>query len=65
MGDTIGSVSPIGLERSFVTVGVLRLPIPEITAHSLQVMSSLEAQFLLRQGGIRSQIRYIAPSIEQ
>ena len=58
----VDTVSSIGFGSGVVAVGVLCLPIPEIAAHSFQVMRGLEAQFLLRQSGIRSQVGYITPS---
>ena len=58
----VDTVSSIDFGSGVVAVGVLCLPVPEIAAHSFQVMRGLEARFLLRQSGIRSQVGYITPS---
>lgn len=41
--NSIGTVSSVDLGSSLVAIGILRLPVPEVTAHSLQVVRSLEA----------------------
>lgn len=42
-----------------LTFRVLRLPIPQVLAHGLEILLGLPSEFLLRQLGIRRQIRYV------